>query len=257
MDLGLQNKSALVTGGSRGIGAAIARTLSEEGCRVVLVARSENGLAEKAREIRDATGGEVSTQICDTSDPAAIASLADQFGDIDILVNNAGAVPAGQLDELTTEKIKAGWDAKVFGYMKMIECFYPKMCANKNGVIVNVVGMAGLRVNADVIALTGGNAALIAMTKALGAQAPQHNVRVVGVNPSATSTERAVTLWKDKAQRELGDEARWPELQSELPFGRAAAPEDIANMVAFLASPRASYVTGSLVNVDGGQGSRP
>lgn len=257
MELGLQKKRALITGGSRGIGAAIARTLSEEGCDVILVARSEDGLTETATEIRNATDGEVSTVVCDTSDPAAITSLATRFSEIDILVNNAGAVPAGQLDELTTEGIRAGWDAKVFGYMKMMECFYPTMRERQSGVIVNVVGMAGLRVNADVIGLTGGNAALIAMTKALGAQAAQQNVRVVGVNPSATSTERAVTLWKDKARRELGDENRWSELLSELPFGRAAAPEDIANMVTFLASSRASYVTGSFVNVDGGQGSRP
>ncbi|MBU2980187.1 SDR family oxidoreductase [Lentibacter algarum] len=257
MDLDLENKCALVTGGSGGIGAEIALTLAKEGCDIILVARSEAGLAQTAARIRDSSDRKITTSLCDTRDAIAIKKLSDQHHDIDIVINNAGAVPAGRLNDLTTEGIRVGWEAKVFGYLKMMECFYAKMKENERGVIINIVGMAGLRVNADVIGLTGGNAALLAMTRALGAQSPEHGIRVLGVNPSATSTERAIQLWRDQAQRELGESERWPELLKTLPFGRPAAPQDIANVVAFLASPRAGYVSGSFVNVDGGMGSRP
>lgn len=257
MDLELSGRKALITGGSRGIGKAIATALSREGCEVVLVARDKDQLAKSAEQIRSETGGSVSTLALDLGAPESIPAMTGDFPDIDILVNNAGAVLPGRLEDLSIEQIRQSWDAKLFGYLSLMQAYYPLMRARKSGAIVNVIGMAGARVNPDVIALSGGNAALIAMTRALGGEAPGFGVRVVGVNPGPTRTDRADMLLRERARRELGDESRSAELTSDLPFGRLCMPEEIADVVAFLASPRAGYISGSVINVDGGLGARP
>ena len=257
MDLELTGKTALISGASRGIGRAVAEALAREGCNLVLVARGADELGRTAGDIASATGVSVETEAVDLNGADVPASLAEAHGRVDILVNNAGAVPPGGLEGLSVEQIREGWNLKVFGYLGMMRAFYPRMRERGAGVMVNIIGMAGERVNANVLALTGGNAALIAMTRALGAQSPGHGVRVVGVNPSMTATERAKMLWRKQAADELGDEERWPELVKAQPFGRPAEPSEIADVVAFLASPRAGYVSGSIVNVDGGLGARP
>jgi 3-oxoacyl-[acyl-carrier protein] reductase len=257
MDLGLKGRTALVAGASRGIGKATATILAEEGCDLVLVARDETDLERTAAEIAASTGAKISVEACDLSQADAPQRLSERFPGIDILVNNAGAVPPGSVEDLPIDAIRNGWALKVFGYLSMVRAFYPLMKQRRSGVIVNVIGMAGERVNAKVIALTGGNAALIAMTRALGAEAPDNGVRVVGVNPAMTATDRAKMLWRKQASEQLGDEERWPELVQSLPFGRAAEPADIASAIAFLASPRAGYISGSIVNIDGGLGARP
>ena len=256
MNLELDGKTALVTGGSRGIGAATARVLAAEGVRLVLVARGGEALDRTAEAIA-ATGASVRTCVEDLADETAPERLAAAFPEVDILVNNAGGVPPGPLDALSVAAIRDGWAAKVFGYVGMIRAFRPLMASRGAGVVVNVIGMAGERVNAGMIALTGANAALIAMTRALGAESPGSGVRILGVNPSMTATERAKTLWRDEASRTLGDGDRWPELVAAQPFGRPADPDEIAAAIVFLASPRCGYVSGTVLNVDGGLGARP
>lgn len=257
MDLELRGKTAVVTGASKGIGRAVARVLAAEGCTVTLVARDEAALAALAEEIEQRHAGEVRWLTADLATPGGIAKVADAVTDIDILVNNAGAVPPGGIDALDGAAIVAAWRLKVFGYLDLIHAFYARMKARRRGVIVNVIGLAGERVNADTIAISGGNSALIAMTRALGAQSTAFGVRVVGVSPAATMTDRAVALWQVLAKQQLGDAARWPVLMRSLPFERPAKPEEVADVVAFLASARASYVSGVVVNVDGGQNARP
>ncbi|MCY0148509.1 short-chain dehydrogenase/reductase [Hoeflea sp. G2-23] len=255
--MALNGRTALVTGASKGIGLATTRLLAQEGCKVIMVARNLDMLNASAREIATETGAMIEVASHDTGNPDTPSALACAFPDVDILVNNSGGVPPGSLAELSLSDIEAGWQPKVFGYLGMIQAFYPLMKQRCSGAIVNVIGMSGERVNAKAIALSGANAALVAMTRALGAESPAHGVRIVGVNPGVTATERARLLWKKQAADEFGDESRWAELVEGLPFGRAAEPGDIANVIAFLASSRAGYISGSVINVDGGSGARP
>jgi NAD(P)-dependent dehydrogenase (short-subunit alcohol dehydrogenase family) len=253
LDLGLINRRALVTGASRGIGRAIAEALAGEGCALAMVARDSEGLETARQEIAAKHDVSIDLYPCDLSDPAAQKRLAAASGEVEILINNAGAVPGGEIEEVSEEQWGVGWSLKVHGYINLTRLYYPAMKRRGCGVIINIIGMAGERPNARVIAITSGNAALISFTRALGGCSPDFGVRVVGINPSATSTERAVTLWKKQAQTELGDAACWPELVESLPFGRATKPEEIADLAVFLASDRAGYISGTVVNVDGGQ----
>ncbi len=257
MNLGIAGRRAMVTGASKGIGRAVAEALAAEGCAVTLVARNAEALAATAEAIRTQHNVPVRWRAADLADVAVHAALAEAEPDADILVNNAGAVPPGSIQSLGPEAVAEGWRLKVFGYLGLMHVFYPRMAARGRGVIINVIGLAGQRVNADLIALSGGNAALIAMTRALGAAGPASGVRVVGVNPSATATDRAIALWRAQAERTFGDAGRWAELLGSLPFGRAATPQEIADAVTFLASDRASYISGTVLNVDGGLNARP
>ncbi|MDQ2803555.1 MAG: short-chain dehydrogenase/reductase, partial [Pseudomonadota bacterium] len=229
---------------------------AEEGCDVILVARSAADLDAARQGIAAAGNVGVVTHALDLSQSASVDRLCALHADIDILVNNAGAIPAGRLDEINEPRWRQAWDLKVFGYINMCRAFYAAMRERGRGVIVNVLGAAGERLDAEYIAGSSGNAGLMAFTKALGASAPDHNLRVVGINPGAIATERMVTMMRKKAQDRFGDAERWADLVKPLPFGRAGAPEEIAAMVAYLASDRAAYITGSIVTIDGGVSNR-
>lgn len=258
MELGLEGKIALITGASRGIGKAIAESLAREGCHLVLVSRNEAELAA-ARGSISAIAPNASIRICpaDLREPKAIASIVQDFGDVDILVNNAGAIPHGGLLDVTDDAWLDGWQLKVFGHIRMTRGLYAVMKARGSGVIVNVIGYAGERLLASYIAGSSGNAALIAFTKAVGAVSPADGIRVVGVNPGPILTERLQNRLKKRAEDELGAQHRWRELMRDFPFGRAGGPAEIADTVAFLASARAGYITGTVINVDGGMSNRP
>ena len=255
MDLGLRGRIALVTGASKGIGLAVAEQLAKEGCALTLVARSAADLEHAAGQVAR-HGTPVSFQAADLSDSAAVDRLAVQHGQADILVNNAGAIPAGRLHEIDEPRWRAAWDLKVFGYVNMTRRFYAAMKARGHGTIVNIVGAAGERVDAGYIAGSSGNAALIAFTRALGGSSAADNIRVTGINPGPVLTERLETLLKGRAMEAHGSPDRWREFLSHLPFGRAAAPEEIGALAAFLASDLSGYTTGSMFTVDGGMGAR-
>jgi NAD(P)-dependent dehydrogenase (short-subunit alcohol dehydrogenase family) len=176
--------------------------------------------------------------------------------DIDILVNNAGAIPGGNLQEIDEAQWREAWDLKVYGYINMCRRFYAVMKQRGRGVIINILGMAGERMDAGYIAGSTGNAGLMAFTKTLGGAASADNLRVVGINPGAIATERLVTIMKKRAQDRLGDADRWEELMKPLPFGRAGTSEEIGWMVAFLASDRSAYTSGTIITIDGGAANR-
>jgi NAD(P)-dependent dehydrogenase (short-subunit alcohol dehydrogenase family) len=257
MELGLRGKKALVTGASKGIGRACAEVLAAEGCDVALVSRTAADLDTARAEIAAKHNVGVRVFALDLSDGKNVDKLAAECTDIDILVNNAGAIPGGNLDAITEERWRTAWDLKVFGYINMTRRFYAQMRERGRGVIVNVLGAAGENPDFNYIAGSSGNASLMAFTRAMGGTAPRDNLRVVGINPGPVLTERLITLTKTRARDVLGDESRWQELMKGHAFGRAAKPEEIAAMVAFVASDQVSgYTTGSIITIDGGATSR-
>ena len=249
MDLGLQGRHAVVTGASKGIGLACAKALVAEGCTVTLVSRDARRLAEAQKQV----GSQAQVFAADLSKPEDRARLAAAAPAPDILVNNAGAIPGGNILGLSMEQWQDAWALKVFGYIHLTQLYLPAMMARHSGCIVNIIGLAGVSPRWDYVCGAAGNAALISFTKALGGKTPESNVRVVAINPAATRTDRIIELSKARArQRDNGDDSRWEEFLSGLPFGRPAEPEEIAALTAMLASDRLAYVSGSVIDVDGG-----
>jgi NAD(P)-dependent dehydrogenase (short-subunit alcohol dehydrogenase family) len=140
----------------------------------------------------------------------------------------------------------------VFGYINMTRAFYGRMRERGGGVIVNVIGLAGERPDAGYVAGSAGNASLMAFTRAVGGSSIDHGVRIVAVNPGLVETDRAVTLLQTRAEAEFGDKGRWKEYYKHLPLQRAATAEEVGDLVVYLASARASYVSGTVVTIDGG-----
>lgn len=256
MELRLGGRSVLVTGGSKGIGLAIARGFASEGCNLWLVARSGNQLERAAAVIRGAYPVEVRTFALDLSDAASRDRFVAGCGEIDVLVNNAGSIPAGTIEDIDDATWRAAWDLKVFGYVAMTRTFFTRMKVRGRGVIINVIGTTGERLDAGYIAGSSANASLIALTRALGSASVDVGVRVVGVNPGPVDSDRLESLVKRRAKARFGDENRWREIFKNMPFGRPATPEEIAATVVFLGSDLSSYTSGAIFTVDGGLAAR-
>jgi NAD(P)-dependent dehydrogenase (short-subunit alcohol dehydrogenase family) len=239
MDLGLKGKSVLVTGGSKGIGLACAKAFAAEGCRLHLASRDKERLAQAAKSL----GGEVKIHPVDLRDAAALKKLAAECADIDILVNNAGDIPGGTLEALDDAKWRHAWELKVFGFINLTRELYARLKPRK-GVIVNVIGMAAEHGTFEYICGATANAGLANFTKALGRGYAQHGVRVVGVHPPATRTDRIINLMKTQAKSKFGDENRYEEL-----MGSVIEPEQVGDTVCFLASPRAGQLSGVVLNL--------
>ena len=253
MDLQLEGKRVLITGASKGIGLAAALAFAREGASPTLVGRDPAALRAAADAVSAQTGMPAACVALDLGRADAPQELLRQAGPVDILVNNAGAVPGGALDQVDDERWLAGWELKVHGYIRLARLYYPLMREAGAGVIANVIGMAGSAPRADYICGAAANASLIAFTRALGGEAPRHGVRVFGLNPSRTRTDRVLTLARQRAQARWGDESRWQETLSGLPFGRLMEPAEVADMLAFCASPRAGYLSGTIIDLDGGE----
>jgi NAD(P)-dependent dehydrogenase (short-subunit alcohol dehydrogenase family) len=255
MDLGLRGKRALVTGASKGIGLAVARALAAEGCHLDIAGRGVAGL-EEARDALHRAAPEIDIRIhgADLSRVPDQDRLAQACAGVDILVNNAGSNPAGDLGDTSDAIWRGSWDLKVFGYINLCRSICDAMKRRRDGVIVNVIGYAGERLFSRYIIGSTGNAALMAFSRSLGSQSPDFGVRVVGVNPGYTSTDRAETVLRKIAENKFGSAERWRDVERELdlPFGRMAKPSEVADVIAFLVSPRAAYVSGTIVTVDGG-----
>lgn len=251
MDLGLKDKNVLITGGSKGIGLACAHTFRGEGARVALVSRSPANLDNARRAL-----GEAYTLAADLSDAAAAAAMVERveadFGPIDILVNSAGAARRAPVDELTPAAWRAAMDAKYFSYINVIDPLVKRMAARGRGVIINVIGNGG-KVPSP-IHLPGGaaNAALMLATAGLANAYAARGLRIVGLNPGITRTDRvAEGLEADAKRTGLSEEEALEWIVKGLPLGRLAEPEEIADVVAFAASERGRYLTGANITLDG------
>jgi NAD(P)-dependent dehydrogenase (short-subunit alcohol dehydrogenase family) len=252
MDLNLSGRTALITGSSKGIGLSVAQWFAREGVNVCLVARSGELLENEAVAIRKSARVDVRTLGADLSDSSARDRVAAAFPDVDILVNNAGAIPGGSLDDVDEKAWRAGWDLKVYGYVGLTRLYLAKMKARKRGVIINIIGVGGEKLDATYIAGAVGNASLMAFTRAVGGASPEFGVRVIGVNPGPVLTDRVEVLGRKRAATQLGDENRWREGFARMPFGRPASCDEISAMVVFLASDLSSYTSGTIVTIDGG-----
>lgn len=251
MELGLGNKVVMVTGGSKGIGLACARAFLAEGARVGIVSRSAENLERAKAEL-----GDVATHAADLIDPRAAAAAVDAIegalGPIDVLVTSAGAAQRTPPDELTPAHWRAAMDAKYFSTINVIDPVIKRMAARGGGVIVAIIGNGGKV--ASPIHLPGGaaNAALMLATAGLANAYAPKGVRVVGLNPGLTATGRVAEGMKaDAAARGISVEEALEAGIAKIPLGRMAEPDEIAATALFIASDKASYVTGVTISMDG------
>ena len=254
VQLDLAGKTVLITGASQGIGRELARVFAAEGCNLHLAARNGSALEEAKAELAEFPVT-VTIHPADLSSSEAMVALDRAAGDYDILMNNAGDIPAGDIEVVTDEAIKRGFDLKVFGYISLARAFW-KRRKGREGVIVNVIGNSGENWDAAYFAGSTGNAALMSFTKALGGRSMNHGIRVVGVNPGPVDTPRMFKIMRRKAIDMLGDESRWAELYDHYPAKRPATAREVADLCTFLASPRAGYISGTIVTIDGGISAR-
>ena len=257
MDLELRGKTALVTGASKGIGKAVALALAAEGARVAVVARDAGLLDKVAAECRDRSRQDAIAVAADLSRLDEVTRVTSEvkqrLGRIDVLVNNAGAIRGGGFLTIPDEQWIQDWNLKLLGYIRMARAVFPLMQEQGGGRICNVVGAAGR--NPAPTYLTGGaaNAALINFTKGLADLGAPSKILVTAVSPAATKTERWDALIAQQAAAS-GRSAEDLQAEAEPPYklGRIATAADIADMVCFLVSARASFVTGICITVDGG-----
>ncbi len=255
MELGLEGKVAIVTGGSKGIGRATALAFLNEGASVLICARGRQSLDETVTAAGHAVRERIDALAADLMQAAAIkqvvARCIERFGRIDILVNNAGSARPGDFLQLTDEAWIDDWMLKFFGYVRMAREVLPHMQHQGSGVIINIIGTGGLNPTGNYIIGGAANAALNHFSKALADAGAKYGVRAVGINPGPILTERLLKMRGTLAPGATGqpdDEA----FRRMTPLGRIGKPEEVADLVLFLASDRGSFIHGANISIDGG-----
>lgn len=259
MDLGLTDKVAIVTGGSEGIGKAAAQSMAAEGAKVVICARRADVLEAAAAEIRKATGGEVLAIPTDVTQPDQVKHLFDEtlatFGHVDILVNNAGTSSAHPFEETSAEIWRTDLELKLFGAIYCTQAALPHMKAQGGGRIVNVTTPGGKAPGPRSVPTSVSRAAGIALTKELSQEYAEHNILVntvcIGLIKSGQHEKRWAQANADDPNVTL--EGWYENMGESVPLGRVGEAREAGDLIAFLASARASYITGTSVNVDGGR----
>jgi 3-oxoacyl-[acyl-carrier protein] reductase/bacilysin biosynthesis oxidoreductase BacG len=263
MELNLRGKVAIVTGGSKGIGRAVAARLVEEGASVLVCARHRETLEAAAKAIQS-SGGQGAGQIVGFAADltraedvkAVVAECISRFARVDILVNNAGSARPGSFLALTDEAWFEDWTLKFFGYVRMAREVLPHMSRQKSGFIASIIGTSWLMPSADFMIAGAANAALNHFTKTLGAEAAKHGVRVVGVNPGPILTERLLNVMRVGKPSVYGGPVITDveqALAQSTPLGRVGRPEEVADLIAFLASDRAAFIHATNITIDGGK----
>ena len=258
MDLKLHGKTALVTGGSEGIGKWIALGLAKEGVDLAICGRRPDVLQAAADEIAAETGRKIVAIPADlTKDEDAAAFIAkghEALGRVDIMVNNAGSAPGGVLEHLSEADWAQALQLKFMGYVRCLRYVLPLMVKQGGGRVVNLIGNDGKKASYWEIAPGAANAAGYNLTMALAAQYGRHGISMVAVNPGPVRTERWSGLVAAMARdMNLSYEAADKLAPSAIPLGRIAEPEEVADLVVMMASPRTFFVNGSMIEIDGGQ----
>jgi NAD(P)-dependent dehydrogenase (short-subunit alcohol dehydrogenase family) len=251
MDLGLKDRKVLVTGGSKGIGLACAKAFVAEGARVALASRSRENLEKAKTSLRDAYI--IAADLTNAEAAAAMVERVEkEFGPIDVLVNSAGAARRTDADDLTPAAWRAGMDAKYFSYINVIDPLIKRMGKRGKGAVINIIGSGGKVASPTHLAGGAANAALLLATAGLAFAYASKGVRVVGVSPGVTKTERVAEGLKAEAKRaNVSEEQAYTQMIARLPMGRPAEPEEIADIVVFAASERGRYLTGANISTDG------
>ncbi len=253
MQLGLADKVAIVTGGSKGIGRATALGFIEEGAVVLVCARGQEALQETVRLAGKKNEGRIVGMQADLTKGedirAVVARCIETFGRVDILVNNAGSARPGGFLQLPDEAWLEDWTLKFFGYVRMARAVFPHMQRQRGGVIINIIGTGALKPMGSYMIGGAANAALNHFTKALADEGAKHGVRVVGVNPGPILTER---LQRFLSTFSPGSSSAEDALARMTPLGRVGKPEEVADLVLFLASARATFIHGANITIDGG-----
>lgn len=258
MDLQLTGKTALVTGGSEGIGKAIAEALAREGVDVAICARRQAPLEDVATAIAKATGRRVVPIVADlTKNEDAqhfVQVAAETLGQIDILVNNAGSAPGGVIENLSEDDWAQALQLKFMGYVRCMRYALPIMREQRSGRIVNLIGNDGVKTSYWEIAPGAANAAGQNLTKSLASQYGKYGISLAAVNPGPVRTERWVGLVQNMARdMDLSYVEADQLAPASIPLGRIAEVDEVANLVVMLASPLMHFVNGTMIEIDGGQ----
>lgn len=253
MKLDFENKVVLISGGSKGIGLACARLFADEGAKVVICSRSQANIDAAIVKIPGVRGFAADL----SSDEEAIRmvnAVEQEFGRIDVLVNSAGAAKRAAAADLTPAVWRAAMDAKFFTYINVIDPVIKRMAARRSGVVINIIGSGGKTASPTHLAGGAANSALMLATVGLATAYADQGVRVVGLNPGLTETDRVSEGMKVDAEQnsQTEAEARAAAIR-RIPMGRMATPEEVAQVAVFLGSSQASYVTGVIIGMDGAQ----
>ena len=253
MDLNLQDKVAIVTGASKGIGRAIAQTLAHEGMRLVVVARSRAQLDELAAPLGDGCLVQAADLTNADAPAAVVAAAMARFGRIDLLVNNAGSTKRGDFLTLSEADWADGFGLKFYAAVRLSRAAWPHLQSSAGG-IVNIIGIGGRTGSAEFAIGGAVNAALMNLTKVLADRGVKDGVRVNAINPGGIATDRLQTRLKTfAAEHHLSLADAEQQMAKAFGVARFGQPEEIARLVAFLASPQAAFCQGAIVDADGGQ----
>ena len=257
MDLMLHDKTALVIGASRGLGFATALLLSSEGAKIAINSRKKDDLTVASQKIREKTGGEVVSLCGDVTDPAVppslVQSIIEKYGALDILIANAGGPPTGSFTSLDDETWYKAIELSLMSQVRLIRAALPHLKKSKNASVLTITSLSVKQPIPNLILSNSIRAATVGLTKSLALELGSYGIRFNSILPGWTETERVQDLLSHRAQlNNTSIEEEYQKQAAESPLGRLARPEEFAAVAVFLVSPAASYLTGSVIPVDGG-----